>query len=329
MVLKSRYPLVALIVLNWNGEEIIKGCLDSLLKTKYPNFRVVVVDNASTDKSVEIVKKHFRNKVDLIINKENLGFPKGMNVGIRYILKKYKPKYIGLLNNDLLFPDKFWLLKIVKVMEKDKRIGVASPIYIYPDGKIQKVGEKFGNNLASMIKILAALPERKHIRKPTGIKEVDVFLGAAPIIRKDVIEKVGLLDERYSPFLVEDVEYSFRIRKFGYRCVTVCNASIIHLSSYSIRRLSKGDIKKDLFRLYVATRNAFLFSLEYFGFVKSFTIALPVIMFATFFERKEKDKGLSLSNIKLRKNLIGRLYYLFKSLTDALKLKALKPKDYL
>ena len=329
-VLKSRYPLVALIVLNWNSEKIIKDCLDSLLKTKYPNFKVVVVDNASTDKSIEIIKKHFRRKVDLIINKENLGFPKGMNAGIRYVLKKYKPKYVGLLNNDLLFPDKFWLLKIVKAMEKDKRIGVASPIFIFPDGRIQKVGEKFGNNLASiMIKVLTTLPEREYTRKPTGIKEVNVFPGASPIIRREVLEKVGLLDERYSPFLVEDVEYSFRIKKYGYRSVTVCDAKVIHLLSYSTRRLSEEDVKKDLFKVYVVTRNAFLFSLEYFGFLKSFLISLPIIAFASFFTRRRKERGLSISNLELRKNLKDRFYYLFKSINDALKLRALKPKNYL
>jgi len=326
-VLKSRYPLVALIVLNWNSEKIIKNCLDSLLKTNYPNFKVVVVDNASTDKSIEIIKKHFRRKVDLIINKENLGFPKGMNAGIRYVLKKYKPKYVGLLNNDLLFPDKFWLLKIVKAMEKDKRIGVASPIFIFPDGRIQKVGEKFGNNLASiMIKVLTALPEREYTRKPTGIKEVDVFLGASPIIRKDVLEKVGLLDERYSPFLLEEVEYSYRLKAHGYKTVTVCDSEVIHLLHYSMKRMIKEDPKKDLFKVYVATRNAFLFSLEYFGFVKSFTVALLVIMFATFFGRKEKDKGLSFSNLKVRKNFVLRVFFLIKAIYEAFKLKRLKPE---
>jgi GT2 family glycosyltransferase len=321
MKVSSKYPKVSLVVLNWNGEKIIKGCLDSLLKTNYPNYKVIVVDNGSTDKSQEIIKRYFKNKVELILNNTNLGFPKGMNIGIKYAIKKHNPKYIGLLNNDLFFSDRNWLKKIIEIMEKDKTIGVASPMFIFPNGRIQRVGEKLGNSLASiMIKVLTALPEKKYKSEPRGIKEVDVFLGASPIIKREVIEKVGLLDERFSPFLVEDVEYSFRIKKIGYRSVTVCDSKVIHLLSYSIRRLTKEDIEKDLFKVYVATRNALLFSLEYFGIFKTLIISLPIIIFTSCFERKNKSKGLSLNNLGFRKALKRRVYFLVKSIRDAFNL---------
>jgi len=325
--LKSKYPLVTLIVLNWNGEEIIKGCLESLLKTKYPNFKTVVVDNASKDKSVEIIRKYFKGKVDLIVNKENLGFSKGMNVGIRYVLRKYKPSYVGLLNNDLLFPDKFWLLKIVKVMENDKSIGVASPMFIFPDGRVQRVGEKLGNNIVSIIiRVLTALPEKEYKKKPKGIKEVDIFLGAAPIFRAEMLKKLGLLDERYSPFLCEEVEYSYRLKKHGYKSVTVCDSEVIHLLSYSMKKMTKEEKKKDLFKVYIATRNAFLFSLDYFGLVRSLIFSLPVIIFATFFGREEKHKGLTFRNLKLRSNPTSRFFLLIKAIYEAFKLKREKPQ---
>ncbi|MFH8119648.1 MAG: glycosyltransferase family 2 protein [Candidatus Aenigmatarchaeota archaeon] len=318
-----RCPLVSLIVLNWNGKEIIKNCLNSLLKnTKYPNYKVIVVDNGSTDGSPNLLEKEFGKKVDLIINKENLGFSKGMNIGIKYVLNKYNPKYVGLLNNDLLFPDKFWLQKIIEIMERDKRIGVATPIFIFPDGKVQKVGEKLSGNLAlTMIKILPSLPEEKYEEKLHGIKEVDVFLGAAFIIRKEVMEKCGLLDERYSPFLVEEVEYSFRIKKYKYKSVTVCDSKVIHLLGYSMRKLTQKDIKKDLFKFYVVARNTFLFSLEYYGFFKSLLITLPIITFAAFFRRKDKRKGLSFSNLGFQKALIKRIFLIPKAVKDAFVLK--------
>jgi len=321
-----KFPKVALIVLNWNGQEIIKDCLDSLLETEYPRYRVIVVDNGSTDESVKIIKK-YKNKVDLIMNRENLGFPKGMNIGIRYALKKYKPNYIGLLNNDLLFPDKLWLLKIVKIMEGDKKIGVASPMFIFPDGKVQRVGEKLGNNLVGIIiRVLTALPEKEYKIKPKGVKEVDIFLGASPIFRREVLEKLGLLDERYSPFLCEEVEYSYRLKAYGYKSVTVCDAEVVHLMSHTMRKMTRERREKDLFKVYIAMRNSFLFSLEYFGLLRSFLISLSVILFAALFERKDKRKGLTLGNLLLRTNTEKRVFYFFKAIYDALKLSKEKPK---
>jgi GT2 family glycosyltransferase len=74
-------PKISIIILNWNGEKYIKECLESVLKTEYPNFEVIVVDNASTDRSKEIIKRY--PQVKLIENKKNLGFCEGNNIGIR------------------------------------------------------------------------------------------------------------------------------------------------------------------------------------------------------------------------------------------------------
>jgi len=314
-------PSVILIVLNWNGEKIIKNCLSSLLKSNYPNFKAIVVDNGSTDNSVNIVKRYFKGKIELIVNKENLGFSKGMNLGIKYAIKKYNPNYIGLLNNDLIFFDKDWLNKIIKVMENDSSIGVASPLLLFPDKSIQRAGETFGNNLALlMIRMLTAVPKKIHKTNLKGVRKVDILFGSCLIIKREVLERVGLLDERYSPFLFEDVEYSFRLKKFGYKIVTVSDSRVIHLLSFSMKKLSKESIDKDLFRFYITMRNAFLFSLEYFGLMRSFFISLPIIIFTTFFEKKKKKNVLSLMNLSLRKYIKRRICYLFKSLIDAVKL---------
>jgi hypothetical protein len=80
-------------------------------------------------------------------------------------------------------------------------------------------------------------------------------------------------------------------------------------------------MKKDLFKVYVVTRNAFLFSFDYFGLVKSLIFSLPVIIFATFFERKQKHKGLTFRNLKLRSNPTSRFFLLIKAIYEAFKLK--------
>lgn len=317
----SKNPFVVLIILNWNGEKIIKNCLSSLLKTDYPNYKVIVVDNGSVDNSVDIIKKYFKEKVELIINKENLGFPKGMNLGIKYAIKKYNPNYIGLLNNDLIFFDRDWLSRIIKVMENDNSIGVASPLLLFPDKSIQRVGEIFSNNLALlMIRMLTAVPKKIHKTNLKGVMKVDILFGPCLIIKREVLEKIGLLDERYSPFLFEDVEYSFRLKKFGYKIVAVFDSKVIHLLSYSMGKLSKENVEKDLFRFYVTMRNAFLFSVEYFGFIRSFFFSLPIIIFVTFFEKKKKRDAISMMNLSIRWYTGKRVCYLLKSLIDAIRL---------
>ena len=111
---KSKHPLVAIIILNWNGKHLLRTCLSSLFKlTDYPNYKVIVVDNGSTDGSVEYVKKHFP-KADILALDKNYGYAKGNNEGIKYALKKYNPDYVLLLNNDTKIIQKDWLCRAVK-----------------------------------------------------------------------------------------------------------------------------------------------------------------------------------------------------------------------
>ena len=93
--MKLEWPLVSVVLLNWNGQQVVEKCLKSLQKQTYSPLEVIVVDNASTDGSAELVKKGFP-EVKLIVNKTNLGFGGGNNVGIRVS----QGKYVMMLNND-------------------------------------------------------------------------------------------------------------------------------------------------------------------------------------------------------------------------------------
>ncbi len=107
--MKTKNPKVGVIILNWNGKEILEKCLDSLKKTDYDNMHILVVDNASTDGSVEMVKKNYP-WVEVLELDKNYGFAKGNNEGVRYFMRKYKDmEYIVLLNNDMEIIDKRWL----------------------------------------------------------------------------------------------------------------------------------------------------------------------------------------------------------------------------
>jgi len=90
--------------------------------------------------------------------------------------------------------------------------------------------------------------------------------------------------------------------------------------------MTKEEKRKDLFKVYIATRNALLFSLDYFGLVRSLIFSLPVIIFATFFGREEKHKGLTFRNLKLRNNPTSRFFLLIRAIYEAFKLKREKPQ---
>ena len=118
-------PLVTIIIVNWNSRENLEDCLNSLFKISYKNYEVIVVDNGSTDDSVEFVEKNFP-KVIIVKSKVNLGFAGGNNLGFR----KSQGRYILLLNNDTIVTSDF-LSKLVKFMEERKDVGIVQPKILF------------------------------------------------------------------------------------------------------------------------------------------------------------------------------------------------------
>ena len=123
---------VCVIVLNWNGKELLRSCLESLLRTDYGAMTVLVVDNGSSDGSQEIVKNGFP-EVKLLENPANFGFCRGNNVGFRYALD-HGATYCVLLNNDVTVRPT-WLGELVAAAESDERIGALSPKMLMADSE--------------------------------------------------------------------------------------------------------------------------------------------------------------------------------------------------
>lgn len=292
-------PSVSILVLNWNGKEVLKKCLSSLLKlTNYKNFKIIVVDNASADGSVEMVKKEFGKKVDLIINKQNLGFVKGNNIGIKYVIKKYKPDYVLLLNNDTEIVDKDWLKKLVVTAEAEKKIGIIGPRLIFPNGRNQWCARKRERNIFRLIiQTLTASGNPGIGEKNVGwIGEANTISGACMMIRSEMIKTLGLLDEELQPFFGEDVEYCFRAHRNGWKVYYRGDIEVIHKQSYTFQKLG---IRREKF--YYSLRNGLKICKKYFG-TKGLIVGLPVLLFSLFFERKNKERKLSLLNLKPRDN---------------------------
>ncbi len=229
---------ISIIILSWNTKNLLRDCLRSINQKEV--FEIIVVDNNSSDGSVAMVQKEFP-QVILIKNKKNLGFAKANNQGAR----RAKGDLVMILNSDTVI-SKGSLKKLSDVFIKDKGIAAASPLLLFKSGKIQRdYYMRFPNlwqifiyhnpllrrlllKTALRNLILSSLPRK-------GIIEVDQLPGAALMARKEVWQKVGLLDEDYH-FLYEDVDWCWRARKIGFKLVVVPEAKIIHLGGGSWKK---------------------------------------------------------------------------------------------
>ena len=225
--------IASLVLLTYNNlEKTTKPCLDSLFNCKNEfEFELIIVDNGSSDNTPsflqEIKKKH--DKVTLLLNKRNLGYAAGMNIGIN----KSKGKYIFLLNNDLLFTDN-WIDKIVATLKANKKIGLIGPI-TNSAGNEQKV--HFDGISKKNFKIITLEYTKKNFNIFTPTHRLGFFCVA---FRRDFFWKVGLLDENFGIGMFEDDDYCLRSEKKGFNNVIVDHCFVYHLGSASFKLLNKN-----------------------------------------------------------------------------------------
>jgi GT2 family glycosyltransferase len=219
-----------IIVLNWNGKEDTLDCLTSLRATNYGNYKIVVVDNGSEDDSVEAVREKFP-EVEIVETGKNLGFAGGNNAGIEYAMKQ-GTDYVYLINNDTTV-DPDYLRELVTAAEADEKIGaVGSKIYYYSEptriwfagGKINWLRNK-GEHIG-----LDEVDRGQY----DDIKEAGYLTGCSLLVKREVVEKIGVLEEDYFLYY-EDVDYSLRIQNAGYKTVYVPKSKIYHKVSRSTK----------------------------------------------------------------------------------------------
>lgn len=241
-------PKVSIIILNWNGWKDTIDCLESLEKINYPNCEIIVVDNGSTDGSLERIKNHeSRIKFKIVENKENLGFSGGNNVGIKYAMES-RADYVLLLNNDTLVEPDF-LSELVKIGESDKKIGLVGPkIYFYPPDKPARAW--FCGGKINWLKTRGSHLKCGSPEESESPKISDYLTGCCLLIKREVIEKIGGLGEEYFLYY-EDTDYCLRARKLGWQCVYAPNAVIWHKVSQSSKEFSPSYI-------YYHTRNGLM-----------------------------------------------------------------------
>lgn len=217
-------------IVNYNGGKYLLSCLESLEKVKGElEFDVFIIDNASSDGSIEEAKKKFP-KFSYILNSENLGFGKAHNL----VLKKAKTPYILTLNPDSEVPPGT-LSYMLDFMDKNPDVGVSSPRVEKSDGTLDIASHRgFPTPWASFLYFFLKNDRLYHLtdRDMTKTHEVDAVVGAFMLMRKSVLEIVGYFDEDY--FLYgEDIDLCFRIKQKGFKIMYVPEVKILHVKGVS------------------------------------------------------------------------------------------------
>ena len=222
-------PRVCIIILNWNGLADTVECLESLQKITYPNYNVIIVDNASRGDDIKILRDRFGDYIQIIQNDKNYGFAEGNNIGIRRALEGLNPDYLLLLNNDtIVAPD--LLDQMVETAEGDPGIGILGPkIYYYDfDGRKDVIWTAGGVIRRWRPWIYDGIGNGDDdLLRYQQVASVDWVSGAAMMIKRCVLEEVSLLNPQYF-FGNEDVEYCLTARRHGFRIVYVPKAMVWH-----------------------------------------------------------------------------------------------------
>lgn len=296
-------PRVTIVILNWNGWEDTIECLESLFQINYSNYDVIIVDNASEDDSIHKIKKYvnlqrsefkykpfkifeytekeselfkiYKNNLTeisstenltLIKNNENYGYAKGNNIGINHAIKFMNPDYVLILNNDTVVDTNF-LTPLINYAESMNRIGIIGPkicYYAFPD-MIQVASIKI--NFWRGNSYLVGDGEIDHGQYDKIIK-TDSVSGSCFLIKREVIDKVGLFNPKYQCYW-EETEYCMRANEIGYECVYYPHSKIWHKVSKSTNKV-KGILT------YYMVRNMF-------WFMKKYADTLHKVVFILFF----------------------------------------------
>ncbi|MBE2940079.1 glycosyltransferase family 2 protein [Anoxybacillus flavithermus] len=232
---------ISIIIVNYNTPQLTVGAIESILKskTKY-EYEIIVVDNHSSDDSVHIIKGKFPGIV-MIENKKNVGFSKANNQAI----KLSKGRYILLLNSDTIVNEDT-IEKMIEFMDKNKEVGASGCQVVLPSGELDRACHRgFPTPEASfyyLIGLARLFPKSPRFNRYhlgyMGLSEphpVDCLVGAFMVVRREVIEQVGLLDEQFFMY-GEDIDWCYRIKKVGWEIYYYPFTTIIHYKGGSSRR---------------------------------------------------------------------------------------------
>ncbi|MCR4407463.1 MAG: glycosyltransferase family 2 protein [Anaerolineae bacterium] len=223
---------LSIVIVNWNVRDLLRQCLNSILADLQTcKLEIIIVDNASTDGSVEMVRQEFP-QVKLIASEVNLGYTGGNNLGIT----TSQGRYILLLNPDTEIvgdaPS-----QMVAYMDAHPNVGALGPQLLNPDGSVQSSRRRFPTLSTALVEstvIQQWWPDNRILRRyyvqdrpDDAISEVDWVTGACILLRRQAVEQVGLLDDNFFMYS-EELDWCRRARDAGWKVVYLPTAQVIH-----------------------------------------------------------------------------------------------------
>jgi GT2 family glycosyltransferase len=307
-LLEKKFPKVSIIIVNWNTCDILKNCLQSVYAQTQPDLvEVIVVDNGSTDNSCQMVRTLFP-QLALIENAANIGFAKANNQAIAIA----RGQYLLLLNSDTILFDNA-VAKVLAFAEDNPDAAVIGCRVLNPDKTLQPSCFMFPSILNVLISSCYLNHLFSHSRffgreemtwwNGTDTQEVDVVNGCFMLVRRQAVEQVGMLDERFFMY-AEETDWCYRFKKAGWKTIFYPNAEIIHLNGQSSRMVRaemlvqlRISILKFIYKHYgwPSHKIACFFSTLFFA------VRMPIWLIALLFVPSQKNRA----GIKLRAYLGG------------------------
>lgn len=234
--IKSTFPLVSIIIVTFNNFTYTKLCIESIYaRTAYPKFEVIIVDNASTDGTREYLEEleGKRRNVKVILNQENQGFAAASNIGI----KISKGEFVILLNNDTIVT-RGWISGLIKHLIKNPQVGMVGPV-------TNAIGNEAKINVPySDISDIELFADNYTSRNRGIVFEIPVLALFCVAMRRDIIERVGLLDEQFSVGMFEDDDYAMRMKQAGLKTVCTEDVFIHHFGRASFGKLKSQEYQR-------------------------------------------------------------------------------------
>jgi len=292
---------LSIIIVNYNVKKLLKGCIKSIYETiKNIEYEVIVIDNNSSDGSVEMLKNEFP-QVKIIENTENKGFAAANNQGINVS----RGKYILLLNPDtIVLPNA--INTMLEFMDNRAEAGAVGCKILNPDGTLQSSCRNFPSILIILYDSIglhrvfskSKIVSRYYLRywDHDEIRVVDSVKGACLMIRQEVIKKVGLLDERFFLF-GEEVDWCRRIKENGWKVFFTPNAQIIHYGGQSSKQQSRKNLieshkaRQQYFQKYYGSTGVYLSKMIFgFGVLLRIMACFPILLLGNEKKRQAKER---------------------------------------